>query len=117
MDPDADQNGLVPADPDTATSTPPSGTGGSGIDFTQFHPSNEGLQQLDIWKVIANILLYVGFGGAFLAFLLGLIMWVIGHKVGGRHVLDEGKTTILRAIGVGMILGSAGGIWTWVVNQ
>lgn len=110
MDPTADAT----ADP----TAPGAGTGGTGgIDFSNFKPSNEGLQQLDIWKVIANILMYIGYGGAFLAFLIGLIMWGVGHKIGGRHVLDEGKTTIIRAIAVGMILGSAGAIWTWVVTQ
>lgn len=110
-----------PAGPTSSPALPTreGGTGGGagGIDFNQFHPSNEGLTQLDIWRVIANILLYIGYGGAFLAFLIGLIMWGVGHKVGGRHVLDEGKTTILRAIVVGMILGSVGAIWTWVVAQ
>ena len=99
----------------TEDSTAPDG--GVGINFNDFRPSNEGLTQLDIWRVIANILMYVGFGAAFLAFLIGLIMWGIGHKIGGRHVLDEGKSTIFRSIAVGMILGSAGAIWTWVVAQ
>lgn len=63
------------------------------------------MTQLDIWRVLANILMYIGYGAAFLAFLIGLIMWGFGHKIGGRHVLDEGKTTIIRAIAVGMILG------------
>ena len=67
--------------------------------------------------MIANILMYIGYGGAFLAFLIGLIMWIVGHKIGGRHVLDEGKSTILRVMAGGMILGSAGAIWTWVVTQ
>ena len=114
-------------DPTSPTSSPAlptrnggtsGGSGGAGgIDFNQFHPSNEGLTQLDIWRVLANILMYIGYGAAFLAFLIGLIMWGFGHKIGGRHVLDEGKTTIIRAIAVGMILGSAGAIWTWVVAQ
>lgn len=116
MDPTID-----PAGPTSSPALPTrdGGTSGGsgGIDFNRFHPSNEGLTQLDIWRVIANILLYIGYGGAFLAFLIGLIMWGVGHKVGGRHVLDEGKTTILRAIVVGMILGSVGAIWTWVVAQ
>lgn len=90
---------------------------GTGIDFNQFQPSNEGLTQLDIWQVIANILMYVGYGSAFLATLIGIIMWVIGHKFGGRHVLDDGKTTILRSMAAGLLLGSAGAIWTWLVGQ
>jgi len=118
MDPTSDPTPGATAGPSPgASANPTAPAGGSGIDFSEFHPSNEGLTQLDIWKTIANILMYVGFGAAFLAFLIGLIMWGAGHKIGGRHVLDEGKTTIFRAIAVGMILGSAGTIWTWVVAQ
>lgn len=118
MDPE-DQNGLAPGD-DTATSTgavPNGGTNRSGIDFTQFRPSNEGLEKLDIWKMLANVLMYVGYGAAFLAFLVGLIMWAIGHKIGGRHVLEEAKTTILRAMFIGIALGSSGAIWNWLMTR
>ena len=128
MDPD-DPNGIAPgqdapAVAPTSGGTPTSGTptgvganNNSGIDWTTFQPSNEGLTQLDIWKTLANILLYVGYGSAFLAFLVGLIMWAIGHKIGGRHVLEEAKTTILRAIIVGVILGSAGLFWNWLMTK
>lgn len=124
MDP-TDQNGLAPgADTTAATGAAPTGgassgggTNSSGIDFTQFKPSNEGLTKLDIWKVLANVLMYVGYGAAFLAFLIGLIMWAIGHKIGGRHVLEEAKTTILRAIVIGVILGSAGAFWNWLMSR
>lgn len=125
MDPE-DQNGLPPG-ADTTTSTGAAATGGantggggsnnSGIDFTQFKPSNEGLQQLDIWKMLANVLMYVGYGAAFLAFLVGLIMWAIGHKIGGRHVLEEAKTTILRAMFIGIALGSSGALWNWLMTR
>lgn len=123
MDPE-DQNGLAPgADvttSTTATATNGANTGGtnrSGIDFTQFKPSNEGLNKLDIWKMLANVLMYVGYGAAFLAFLVGLIMWAIGHKIGGRHVLEEAKTTILRAMFIGIALGSSGAIWNWLMTR
>lgn len=124
MDPE-DQSGLAPG-ADTATSTGAAATGGantgggtnrSGIDFTQFKPSNEGLNKLDIWKMLANVLMYVGYGAAFLAFLVGLIMWAIGHKIGGRHVLEEAKTTILRAMFIGIALGSSGAIWNWLMTR
>ena len=132
MDPE-DQNGIGPGQDApalaptgggtptvavTSGGTPPgSGTNSSGIDWTQFKPSNEGLTQLDIWKTLANILLYVGYGAAFLAFLTGLIMWAFGHKIGGRHILEEAKTTIVRAIFVGAILGSAGLFWNWLMTR
>ena len=119
MDPTDDPAGPTssPALPTRNGGTSGGSGGAGGIEFNQFHPSNDGLTQLDIWRVLANILMYIGYGAAFLAFLIGLIMWGFGHKIGGRHVLDEGKTTIIRAIAVGMILGSAGAIWTWVVSQ
>ena len=133
MDPE-DQNGIGPgqgaaqAIAPTSGATPtgsvapsggvtPSGTNSSGIDWTQFKPSNEGLTKLDVWKVLANILLYVGYGAAFLAFLIGLIMWAIGHKIGGRHILEEAKTTLLRALVVGVVLGSSGLLWNWLMTQ
>lgn len=124
MDP-TDQNGLAPgADTTAATGAAPTGgasssggTNRSGIDFTQFKPSNEGLNKLDIWKMLANVLMYVGYGAAFLAFLVGLIMWAIGHKIGGRHVLEEAKTTILRAMFIGIALGSSGALWNWLMSR
>jgi hypothetical protein len=137
MDPD-DQNGLGPgqdapaAAPTVTGSATPTSTGGatssgagvngggangSGINWNDFKPSNEGLTQLDIWKTLANILMYLGYAAAFLAFLVGLILWVFGHKIGGRHLLDEAKTMILRAMAVGLILGSAGALWNWLMTQ
>lgn len=114
----APSGGGTPTAAVTSGGTPTgSGTNSSGIDWTTFQPSNEGLTKLDIWKTIANILLYVGYGAAFLAFLAGLIMWAIGHKIGGRHVLEEAKTTILRSIIIGVILGSAGLFWNWLMTK
>lgn len=92
-------------------------TAPGGINFTDIAPSDGGIKSATIWKSIAQIVMYFGYGFTFLAFLTGIVVWGYGSAFLGRDTVEHAKKTILRASAGAILLGSAGAIWTWLITR
>ena len=105
--------GLRPMVPVAPTGTADPGNGGS-LDFRNVKPSDGGIGKLDVFKTIAAIILFVGYGAGFLAFVAGLVVYGFGNRFLGQHALVAAKQDILRAGCIAMVLGVAGTMWFWL---
>jgi hypothetical protein len=95
--------------------TPP--PGGGGPDFSNITPDPRGVPKTGVLYTIAQVLMYVGLGLSFVVALFGIVTWVGGHIAGGMHLSQNAKTNMLRAAFGGILLTSAGAIWTWITSQ
>lgn len=83
-------------------------------DFSNIEPNSNGIPKSGVLFVIAQITLWIGLGLCFLVMVGGVITWVAGHIAGGIHISERAKGNILRAFAGGIVLGAAGGLWTWI---
>lgn len=93
-----------------ALAQPPTG---GGPDFSTIAPDSRGVPKTGALVTIGQVMLFFGLGISFLVFVGGLIAWIAGHAVGGMHMSQSAKSTMLRAGFGGLALSAAGGIWTW----
>jgi len=94
-------------------------TGGApgGLDFNDITVSDGGFKFFTTWKLLAGILMYAGYVIGFLAFLASIVVWCFGSKWFGRHTVDKAKIDLLLAAFGGVVLGSAGAVWTWLITR
>lgn len=109
--------GDAAAAPTTTPIIQPTGTAPGGMNFNDISPTDGGIKPVTIWRPIAQIVMYVGYGFTFLAFLAGIAVWGFGSAFLGRDTVEHAKKNILRAGGAAIILGSAGAIWTWLITR
>ncbi len=89
---------------------------GTPMDFNTIKPSNGGLTKLDMWQTLSSIVLYVGLGLTFLAFLAAIAVWAFGSRFLGQHAVTSAKQDILRAGAGAVLLTAAGGLFTWLTH-
>jgi hypothetical protein len=83
-------------------------------DFSDIGPDSNGVPKAGALHTAAQVLMFFGLGISFLALLAGLIGWVAGHMAGGMHISQNARSHILRAGVGGILITSAGAIWTWI---
>lgn len=89
---------------------------GGGVDYTKFKPDQKAVPRSDLFTLIMDGLMWVGFIVVGFAAILGVITWMVGDKIGGHHLSAEGKGNIFKALVGGAALGSFGAIMNFVVN-
>lgn len=105
---EAVQHVLLVADGVLAQPPPP-----GGPDFSNIRPDPRGVPKAGVMFTIAQVLLFFGLGVSFIVLLGAIIVWVAGHMAGGMHLSQNAKTNMLRAGFGGILLTTAGGVWTW----
>ena len=98
---------------DTLTALAAAQPPGGGPDFSRIEPNSRGVPKTGALVTIGEVMLYIGLGVSFLVFVGGIVAWIAGHAIGGMHVSQSAKTTMLRAGVGGLALSAAGAIWTW----
>lgn len=102
----------VPPVPGGGINAPPTAT---PMDFNP--PAGDaGITKLNIWRVLASVIKYVGYGLTFLAFLCGIVVWGFGHYFLGQQSVTHAKQVILRAGTAAVLLGLAGTIWQFLIS-
>lgn len=96
-----------------STAAPTSGA--MDVDWNVKPTLPESLGKLDMWSTIAGVLMWLGYVVGFLVLVGCIIMWSSGGKIFGRHVGEEAKTTAVRVCVGGLLLGSSGAIWSFVI--
>jgi hypothetical protein len=97
----------------TPTPTPP---GGSGPDFSKITPDSRGVPKSGVMYTIGQVILFFGLGISFVVLLAGIVTWVGGHLAGGIHLSQNAKSNMLRAGFGGILLTTAGGLWSWITS-
>jgi hypothetical protein len=97
----------------TPTPTPP---GGGGPDFSKITPDSRGVPKSGVMYTIGQVILFFGLGISFVVLLAGIVTWVGGHLAGGIHLSQNAKSNMLRAGFGGILLTTAGGLWTWITS-
>jgi hypothetical protein len=99
------------------TPTPPAPTpGGSGPDFSKITPDSRGVPKSGVMYTIGQVILFFGLGISFVVLLAGIVTWVGGHLASGIHLSQNAKSHMLRAGFGGILLTTAGGLWTWITS-
>lgn len=88
---------------------------GTGIDWNVEPQLPAALEKFNFWQTIAGVIMWVGYVIAFLVVLLSLITWLAGGKLFGRHVSEEAKQHLAKALLLGLLLGVSGTVWSWVI--
>lgn len=96
----------------TPTPAPPPGA----PDFSHIAPNSNGVPKSGVMFTIAEVTLFFGLGVCFVIGVWELITWGVGHKVGGMHISQNAKASLVRVLFVGIALTVAGGIWTWITG-
>ncbi|GAA3791561.1 hypothetical protein [Amycolatopsis tucumanensis] len=86
-----------------------------GPDFSNIAPDSKGVPKSGVMYTIAQVLLFFGLGICFVVLIGGIVVWVGGHMAGGMHLSQNAKTNMVRAALGGILLTSAGAVWTWIV--
>ncbi len=90
-------------------------SGAMGVDWNVKPTLPKALGKLDMWSTVAGVLMWLGYVVGFLVLIGCIIMWSSGGKIFGRHVGEEAKATAVRVCAGGLLLGSAGAIWSFVI--
>jgi hypothetical protein len=69
-----------------------------------------------VMYTIGQVILFFGLGISFVVLLAGIVTWVGGHLAGGIHLSQNAKSNMLRAGFGGILLTTAGGLWTWITS-
>lgn len=102
---------LLLRQPPPATPTP-----GGGPDFSKITPDSRGVPKSGVMFTISQVLLFFGLGIAFVVLLAGIVTWIGGHLASGMHLSQNAKSHMLRAGFGGILLTTAGGLWTWITS-
>lgn len=94
---------------------PPTPTPG-GPDFSKITPDARGVPKSGVMFTIGQVILYFGLGISFIVLLGGIVTWVGGHLASGIHLSQNAKSHMLRAGFGGILLTTAGGLWTWITS-
>jgi hypothetical protein len=97
------------------TPTPPTPTPG-GPDFSKITPDSRGVPKSGVMYTIGQVILFFGLGISFVVLLAGIVTWVGGHLASGIHLSQNAKSHMLRAGFGGILLTTAGGLWTWITS-
>ncbi len=87
-----------------------------GPDFSKITPDARGVPKSGVMFTIGQVILYFGLGISFIVLLGGIVTWVGGHLASGIHLSQNAKSHMLRAGFGGILLTTAGGLWTWITS-